>query len=143
MNLYSLSPELGYDGFMAPNTIIAGEVELGQRTVVFYNSVLRGDLQSIVVGDDTIINDNCMISTCGSLVNGQPSSVSIGSNCYIGSHTVIYSAKIDNNCYIGPNSIILEGAIIEEGSIIGPNSVVPPGRVIPAHQLWGGNPVQY
>ena len=95
------------------------------------------------MGQSCTIQDECVISTCGSLVNGLPSKCVIGSNVYISSHCVVYSAQIKDNCFIGANCQILEGSLVEEGCIIGPNSVVPPGRVIPSHQLWAGNPVQY
>ncbi len=74
---------------------------------------------------------------------GFPASVHIGTHVTIQAGCSIHSSVIEDDVFIGANTVIMEGCRIEKGAIILPNSVVPPGRLIPAHQVWGGNPVQY
>ena len=95
---------MSLDGFQSPNSVIAGEVMIGKHTNIWHNTVIRGDLQMVNIGNQCVINDSCVISTCGALANGLPSRVEIVDNVWIGAHCVIYSATIKSNCYIGAHT---------------------------------------
>ncbi len=126
-----------------PYNALAGEVKIGHRSSVWYNSVIRGDLNAVNIGALVSIGDHTTIHTVASTGIGVPASTDIGNFAIIGSHCSLCSCTIGKECYIGPGSTILEGARLEEGSMIAPNSVVPPGRLIPSGEVWGGNPVEY
>jgi carbonic anhydrase/acetyltransferase-like protein (isoleucine patch superfamily) len=143
MPLYDLQPAIFLHTYIAPNVTIVGEVMVGSESVVWYGSVLRGDMNQIKIGNQCIIGENTVIHTAGSLPTGLAATVEIGNYVNIANNCTLYSCNISDDCYIGFKSIILEGARLEKGCAIGPNSVVPPGRIIPSGQLWAGNPVEY
>jgi len=143
MPIYDLQPQVSLYTYVAPNATIVGEVMIGSESIVWYGSILRGDMNQIKIGNNVSIGENTVIHTAGSLPTGLPATVEIGNYVNIASNCTLYSCTIDDDCYIGFKSIILEGSRLERGCAIGPNSVVPPGRIIPSGQLWAGNPVEY
>jgi len=116
---------------------------ISQNCAVWYNTVIRGDLNAVTIYDYTSIGENTTIHTLASVGLGLSAAVSIGKNVIIGSHCSLCSCTIDDECYISPGCTILEGSRLEKGCVIGPGSVVPPGRLIPPGQVWAGNPVEY
>ena len=99
---------------------------------VWYNSVVRGDINQVEICNFTSVGDNTVIHTAASLPTGMPAKVYIGNNCTIGASCTLYSCYIEDDVMIGDRCVILEGARLEKGCQIAPGSVVPPGRLIPA-----------
>lgn len=93
-----------------------GEVYLKRWASVWYNSVVRGDINRVTVGHFTSIGDNCVIHTAAALPTGMSAAVEIGNNCTIGSGCTIYSCHIEDDVFIGDKCVILEGARIEKGA---------------------------
>ena len=141
--LFDLDPNFSNKTFIAPNSTIVGEVFINDFCFIGFNSVIRGDINTVLIGETTCIGDHTTINTVNSLPTGFPSVVHIGSNVTIQNRCSLTSCTIEDNVFIGHGSVILEGSKIEHGAVILPNSVVPPGRIIPAQQVWGGNPVRY
>lgn len=141
--LYDLEPLVVMENFIAPNATLVGEVLIGVETIVWYGAVIRGDMNQVRIGNNSVIGENTVIHTAGSLPTGLPAVVEIGQFVNIANGCTLYSCSIDDNCHVGFKTVILEGSRLEKGCAIGPNSVVPPGRIIPAGQLWAGNPVEY
>ena len=107
---------------------------------MWYNAVVRGDINAVEIGSFTSIGDRSVLHTAASLPTGMQAKLHIGRNCTIGSDCTLYSCTIGNDVVIGDKAVILEGARIEDGAHITAGSVVPPGRLIPTKQMWGGNP---
>jgi len=138
-----------YDQFsggnwIAPSATVIGNVWLGDCVSVWYNAVLRADLNEIEIGGYTNVQDGVIIT-----VDDQPdpagfnSEVNIGSFTTIGHHAVLHGCRIGDYCVIGMNATILEGAVIEDECIIAAGSIVPPGRRIPSGEMWGGKPARF
>ena len=140
--LYDLEPKLE-NCWVAPNSTVVGEVRIRRWSSVWYNCVIRGDINRVDIHNFTSIGDNTVILTAAALPTGMPAKVYIGRNCVIGRGCTLYSCHIEDDVTIGDKCVILEGARIEKGAQIAPGSVIPPGRLIPTKQLWGGNPVQF
>lgn len=143
MNIYDKVPNVSGDSWIAPNAAIIGEVQVGNEASVWYGAVLRGDLNPIVVGYRSNIQDQSVIHTSGDSTPGLPAGVLVGSYVTVGHGCTLYSCIIEDQCTIGMGSIILDGALIESNSILAAGTVVPPGRRIPSGQLWAGNPAKY
>ena len=120
-----------------------GEVLVKRFATVWYNAVLRGDINRVEVMAFASIGDGTVVHTAASLPTGMNASVYIGYNASIGSNCTLYSCHIEDDVFVGDKCVILEGARLEKGCMLAPGSVVPPGRLIPAKQLWAGNPVEY
>ena len=140
--LYDLEPRTEQN-WIAPNATVIGEVQLRRFATVWYNAVIRGDINRVDVNQFSSIGENTVLLTAPSLPTGMPARLHIGRNTIVGSDCTLYSCHIGDDVVIGDKSVVLEGAKIENGAQITAGSVVPPGRLIPTKQLWGGNPVQF
>jgi len=107
---------------------------LGKNVNIWYGAILRGDVNYIEVGENTNIQDNCVVH-----VDSKFPTI-IGKNVTIGHGAIVHGCTISDNVLIGMGSIILDGAYIEENVIIGAGALVPPGKRIPKNSLVVGSP---
>lgn len=129
--------------WVATNSTLVGEVNVGPYASVWYNATLRAETNAIRIGSYSSIGESTVIYTHNALPSGVPASVNIGKHVTIQNKCTIFSSIIDDEVFIGSGSVIGEGTKIEKGAVIAPNSLVPHGRSIPGGQLWAGNPVKY
>jgi carbonic anhydrase/acetyltransferase-like protein (isoleucine patch superfamily) len=137
MPLYSykeFKPIVGKDVFIAPNAQIAGNVILGDNSNIWFGVVARGDINKIVVGENTNIQDLTMLH----VVYDIP--LIIGNGVSVGHNAILHACTIGDNCLIGMGAIVLDGAVIGENSVVAAGSVVPPGKVFPAGSMIMGSP---
>jgi len=120
--------------FIASTAVIIGDVTIGKQCGIYPHAVLRGDQNSIEIGDGSNVQDCCVIH-----VNSEHS-VTIGKNVSIGHLAMIHGATIEDDCLIGINATVLNGARIGSGSIIGANALVTEGTDIPKNSLVLGTP---
>ena len=120
--------------FIAENATIIGDVAIEENCSVWYNAVIRGDRNSIVIGKNTNIQDNAVIHVT------KHNATIIGENVSIGHSAVIHSAKIGSNCLIGMSATVLDGAEIGDGSLIGACALVSKNKKIPENSLVLGVP---
>jgi carbonic anhydrase/acetyltransferase-like protein (isoleucine patch superfamily) len=130
----NLSPGIDPTSFVADSAQIIGDVTLKKNSSVWFGSVLRGDIESIEVGENTNIQD---LSICHS-DPGTP--CIIGDFVTVGHRCVIHGCVIEDRCLIGMGAIVLNGAKIGRGSIIAAGSVVLENQVIPPYSLVTGVP---
>lgn len=120
--------------FIAENATIIGDVTIEENCSVWYNAVIRGDRNSIVIGRNSNIQDNAVIHVT------RENPTIIGENVSIGHNAVVHAAKIGNNCLIGMNATILTNAEIGDGSLIGACTLVTENKKIPENSLVLGVP---
>lgn len=120
--------------FIAPGAYLIGDIQVGKETSIWFNAVLRGDEDSIIIGDRCSIQDNTTIH----LNQGFP--VVIEDEVTVGHNVVLHGCTIKSRSIIGMGSTILDGAIIGEECIIAANSLIPSGKVIPPRSLVIGSP---
>jgi carbonic anhydrase/acetyltransferase-like protein (isoleucine patch superfamily) len=130
-------PEIGPQTFVAPTAVIIGAVRILKGASIWYGTVVRGDKEPIVIGENTNIQDNCMVHTD----NGQPAV--IGSNVSVGHNAVVHGCHIEDNCLIGIGAVVLSGAKIGKGSVISAGSLVREGQEIGPGQLMVGTPARF
>ncbi len=128
-------PKFGNDCWLAPNSTIVGEVEMGNSCTVWFGAVVRGDVNYIRIGDNTNIQDNVTIHG-----TYQKTGTSIGNNVSVGHNAVIHGCTIEDNVLIGIGAIVLDDAVIKSGSIIGAGSVILAGTVVENNSVFGGIP---
>jgi carbonic anhydrase/acetyltransferase-like protein (isoleucine patch superfamily) len=122
--------------FIAPGAVVVGEVTLGARTSIWFNTVVRGDTDAIAVGEDSNVQDNSTVH----VDEGSP--VVIGKRVTIGHRSIIHGCVIEDDCLIGMGAILLSGSRIGAGSLIGAGALVREGQVIPAASLAVGSPAR-
>ena len=140
--LYEHKPDVR-NAWIAPNAHLLGRVVVSPWATIWYNAVLRAELNTIRIGHFSSIGDATVINSSISTPINIPPSVNIGKNVIIGDNCTINSSIIDDEAKIGNRTYIGEGCVIERGAEVEANSVIPPGSLIPAGQLWGGNSVKY
>ena len=139
LSLYDLEPRTEQN-WIAPSATVIGEVQLRRFASVWYNAVVRGDINKVEVNQFASIGENSVLHTAPSLPTGMQAKLTVGKNTVVGADCTLYSCHIGDDVVIGDKSVILEGARIEAQAQVLPGSVVPPGRLIPTRQMWGGNP---
>ena len=134
-NIHGIKPNIASDAFVAPNATIIGDVTIKSGANIWYGAVLRGDECSITIGENTSIQDNCV-------VHSEPgTSFSIGKNCIVGHLAMLHGPGIiGDECLIGIQSTILQGTNIGEGSIVAAGSMVT--RDVPENVMVMGAPAK-
>jgi carbonic anhydrase/acetyltransferase-like protein (isoleucine patch superfamily) len=122
--------------FVAPGAIVAGDVTLGARSSVWFNTVIRGDSAPVTVGADSNVQDNSTVH----VDEGYPAV--IGARVTVGHRSIIHGCVIEDDCLIGMGSVVLSGARIGAGSLIGAAALVKEGQEIPPGSLAFGAPAQ-
>ncbi|MBC8269107.1 MAG: gamma carbonic anhydrase family protein [Rhodospirillaceae bacterium] len=131
-------PTISGEAFVAPNATIIGDVVIGDDTGIWFNCLLRGDVNEIRVGERTNIQDGTIVH-----VSGEGQGTYIGDDITIGHMALIHACTLEDGCFIGMNATIMDGAVVESGAIVAAGSLVSPGKTIPGGQLWGGTPARY
>ncbi|KAK9820146.1 hypothetical protein WJX72_006656 [[Myrmecia] bisecta] len=129
--------------WVAPNAVVIGDVDLYDKTSVWYGCVLRGDLNTIRVGSFSNVQDRTIIHAARSTPTGLTAATSIGQSVTIGQSCMLRSTTVENEVIIGDRCILMEGSLVEHHSVLAPGTVLPPGRLVPSGQLWAGNPARY
>ncbi len=113
-----------------------GSVELGEYSSVWYNAVIRGDINYIKIGRETNIQDNCVLHVTHELP------VIVGDRVTVGHGAVVHGCVIEDDCLVGMGSVILDGAHVGKGSVIAAGAVVRERMRIPPHSLVTGVPAE-
>lgn len=134
-------PQVGENTFLAETAVLIGNVTIGRDCSVWYNAVLRGDVNSITIGDRTNIQDGTVIHTTfdGSK---HPSQARIGNDVSIGHNATIHGATIGDKCLIGMGATVLDNAVVPSGCIIAANALVLSGSVLEPDSLYAGIPAK-
>jgi carbonic anhydrase/acetyltransferase-like protein (isoleucine patch superfamily) len=131
-------PEIGENVYLADNATIIGDVVIGEDTSIWFNAVLRGDVNSIRVGKRVNIQDGAVIHTLY-----EKSVAEIGDDVSIGHNVTIHGAKIENGALIGMNAVVLDHAVIGEGALVAAGSVVLSGTQVEAGSIYAGTPAKF
>ena len=129
-------PKLGNGVYIARSAIVLGDVKLGDFSSVWYNAVLRGDINRIVVGHHTNIQDNAVLH----LADEFPCLV--GNYVTIGHSAIVHACKLGDEVLVGMGAVILDGAVVGKQSLIGAKTVVTPGMKIPPGSFVLGTPAK-
>ena len=132
------TPKMGRDCFIADNAAIIGDVTMGDDCSVWFGTVLRGDVNTITIGDRVNIQDGSVLHTLY-----QKSTIEIGNDVSIGHNVVIHGAKIHDYALIGMGAIVMDDAEVGEGALVEAGSVVLSRTKIGAHEMWAGAPAKF
>lgn len=137
MAVYALDtrePVIGEGSWIADNATVIGRVILGRNVSIWYNSVLRGDNDPVTIGDNSNIQDGCVLHTD----HGVP--LTLGANVTIGHMVMLHGCTIGDGTLIGINAVVLNEARIGRDCLIGAKTLIPEGRDIPDRSLVVGTP---
>ena len=132
------TPEIGEGCFLAQNATIIGDTVIGDECSIWFNTVIRGDVNSIRIGNRVNIQDGSVLHTLY-----QKSTIEIGNDVSIGHNVTIHGAKIHDYALIGMGAVVMDDAVVGEGAMVAAGSVVLSKTQIGPHELWGGTPAKF
>jgi gamma-carbonic anhydrase len=128
------TPVVDPTAYIAPEAVVFGAVKLAAYTSIWPAAVLRGDINDIIIGEGSNVQDGAVIHLADDY------GCIIGKYVTIGHSAVVHACTIEDNCLIGMNATILDGAVIGHGSIIGANALITQKTIIPPHSMVLGAP---
>ena len=131
------SPEWGEDVFIAENATIVGDVKMGDQCSVWFQAVIRGDVNSIVLGNKVNVQDGAIIHC-----TYQKAATVIGNNVSIGHRAMVHGCTIKDNVLIGMGAIVMDHCVIEENCIIAAGAVLLEGTHVPSGSVFAGIPAK-
>lgn len=132
------TPKIGEDCFLADNCTLIGDVTLGDGCSIWFNTVLRGDVNTITIGNGVNIQDGSVLHTLY-----EKSTITIGDHVSVGHNVTIHGAEIKDYALIGMGSTILDHAVVGEGAIVAAGSLVLSNTIIEPNTIWGGVPAKF
>lgn len=131
------TPKIGNDCFIAENATIVGEVTMGDQCSIWFNAVVRGDVNFIKMGNKVNVQD-------GAVIHGtyQKSPTIIGDNVSIGHNAIVHGCTLKDNILVGMGSIIMDGCVVESNTIIAAGAVVTAGTHVEEGSIYAGMPAR-
>jgi len=130
-------PKIADDVFVAENAVIIGDVEIGAQSSIWYGCVLRGDVESIRVGERSNIQDGTVVH-----VTAGKFGTHIGDDVLVGHNAVIHGCTLENGAFVRMGAVVLDGVVVESGAMVAAGALVTPGKRVKSGELWGGNPAK-
>jgi carbonic anhydrase/acetyltransferase-like protein (isoleucine patch superfamily) len=131
-------PKIGKNVFLAENATIIGDVEIGDNSSVWYNCVIRGDVNYIKIGSNTNIQDGSIVH-----VHRKSAPTIIGDNVTIGHMAMIHGCTLHNYSFVGMGAKVLDYTVIEKFGMLGAGALLTQNKRIESNQLWVGAPAKY
>jgi carbonic anhydrase/acetyltransferase-like protein (isoleucine patch superfamily) len=136
--VHDVHPQFGDDCFLAPNATIVGDVICGNECSFWFNAVVRGDVNSIRMGNRVNVQDGAVIHC-----TYQKTKAIIGNNVSIGHNALVHGCEVHDNVLIGMGAIVMDNAVIESNAIIAAGAIVLEGTRVPAGALYAGAPAKF
>lgn len=131
-------PKIDEGAFIAPNSSIIGDVTIGKGSGVWFNCVIRGDVEPITIGENTNIQDGTVIHC----TRGGGKTI-IGDNVTIGHKALLHACILQDECFVGMGAILMDGVVVETGAMVAAGSLVTPNKRIKKGEIWAGNPANF
>lgn len=131
------APRFGANCFLAETAVVVGEVSMGDNCTVWFNAVVRGDVHSITIGNNTNIQDGAVIHC-----TYQKAKTVIGSNVSIAHNAIVHGCTVEDNVLIGMGAIIMDDAVVGAGSVVAAGAVVLPKTIIEPGSIYAGMPAK-
>lgn len=135
--LQGITPEFGERCFLADNATVIGQVKMGDDCSVWFNTVIRGDVNSITIGNKVNIQDGVVVHC-----TYQKAKTDIGNNVSIGHNAVIHGCTLEDNVLVGMGAIIMDHAVIGKNSIIAAGAVVLENTMVETGSIYAGVPAK-
>jgi len=136
-------PSVHSSAFVHETAVVIGDVTLAADASIWPQTVVRGDIHRITIGQRTNVQDGSVLHvTHASDFNPNGFPLTVGDEVTVGHRVILHGCSIANRCLIGMGSIVMDGAIVNERVIIGAGSLVPPGKILDSGYLYAGSPVK-
>ncbi|MDQ6951953.1 MAG: gamma carbonic anhydrase family protein [Mariprofundaceae bacterium] len=129
-------PQVDDSAWLAPSSDVIGRVSIGKDSNIWYQTVLRGDVDEIYIGERSNIQDHCTLHNSA----GKP--CVIGDDVTVGHRVILHGCNIQNLCLVGMGSIVMDDAVLEEGCLLAAGSLVPERKILKGGFLYAGSPAK-
>lgn len=136
-SLNKIHPQYDISCWFAENAVVIGDVKMGKECTVWYHAVIRGDVNSISMGDRVNVQDHAMIHC-----TYQTAKTLIGSNVSIGHRAIVHGCTLEDNTLIGMGAIVMDHAVVQQGSIVAAGAVVVENTVVESGYIYAGIPAR-
>lgn len=131
------APIFGENCFLADNATVVGDVKMGDNCTVWFNAVVRGDVHSILIGNNTNIQDGAIVHC-----TYQKAKTVIGNNVSIAHNAIVHGCTIKDNVLIGMGAIVMDDAVVESGAVIAAGAIVLSGTHVEGNSIYAGTPAK-
>jgi carbonic anhydrase/acetyltransferase-like protein (isoleucine patch superfamily) len=131
------TPRIDASAWIADNATVAGDVTLGEGVSIWFGAVLRGDVNHIIIGNGSNVQDNAVIHVT---TNGNPTIV--GQNVTIGHGAILHACTVEDGALIGMGSVVLDEVVVQKNAMVAAGAVVSPRTVVESGWLWAGVPAK-
>ncbi|WP_426165181.1 gamma carbonic anhydrase family protein [Sandarakinorhabdus sp. DWP1-3-1] len=135
-------PSIADTAFVAPGARIIGNVTIGEDSSIWYNCVLRGDVEAIIIGARSNIQDGSVIHVSGAY-DGSSGPTIIGDDVLVGHLVMLHACTIENHGFIGMGAIVMDACVVQEGGMLAAGAMLTPGKTIGRGELWAGRPAKF
>jgi len=132
-----INPQFGKNCFLAPNSTVVGDVIMGDNCSVWFNAVVRGDVNSIRIGNKVNIQDGAVLHC-----TYEKTKVFLGNNVSVGHNAIVHGCKVHDNVLIGMGAIVMDNCEIGSNTIIAAGAVVTEGTIVPSGCIFAGVPAK-
>jgi carbonic anhydrase/acetyltransferase-like protein (isoleucine patch superfamily) len=137
LEINGYTPQIGEGSFVAPNATICGQVTMGTQCSVWFNAVLRGDVNSITMGNQVNIQDGAVVHC-----TYQKHATTIGNRVSIGHNAIVHGCTLHDDVLVGMGAIVMDACVVHSNSIIAAGAVVLEGTVVEAGSIYAGVPAK-
>jgi carbonic anhydrase/acetyltransferase-like protein (isoleucine patch superfamily) len=130
-------PSIARDAFIAVNSPVIGNVTIGARASIWFNCVLRGDVGTIAIGENTNLQDGTIVHVTENEFN-----TSIGANVVVGHRVILHGCTVEDWSFIAMDAVLLDGSYVETGGMVAAGALVTPGKRVKSGELWAGRPAK-
>lgn len=140
----NILPKIAGSAYIDASAVVIGDVEIGEDSSVWPMVAIRGDVNSIRIGERTNIQDGSVlhVTHAGGPLSPEGNALYVGSDVTVGHGAILHACTIEDKCLIGMGSTVLDGAVIQSGAMVGAGSVVSPGKVLEGGYLYLGTPAR-
>jgi carbonic anhydrase/acetyltransferase-like protein (isoleucine patch superfamily) len=141
-NYKGISPLLAKSAWVDESAVVIGRCTLAEEVSIWPNATLRGDVNDIVIGARSNIQDGVVVHTTHESAVSKGSKCIVGEDVTVGHNAVLHGCIIEDECLIGMGAVVLDNAVVQKHVLVGANSLVPPGKVLESGYLYVGSPVK-
>lgn len=133
-----IAPDIDESVFIAPSADVIGDVVIGEKSSIWFNCVVRGDVNHIRIGKRSNIQDGTVLHVS----NGTHPTI-VGDDVLVGHNCIIHGCTLENGSFVGMGTVVLDGVVVETGAMVAAGALVTPNKRVPSGQLWGGSPAKH
>lgn len=136
-DIEGIAPQIDESCYLAETAVVIGKTKIGKKSSVWFNAVIRADVNEIIIGDYSNIQDNACVHC-----TFQKAPTTIGDYVTVGHNAVVHGCRVENNALIGMGAVVMDEAVIGEGAIVAAGAVIMEKTIVPPATIWAGVPAK-